>query len=98
MKIKNDTDLRIAIATLEHEKQMQKELLIKDFHETIQYFKPLNMVKLVIRSGLLSIIVSGVVINAGSRLITKVLVGEPTNILKKMLPLAIKLGLAALFI
>ncbi len=45
MQINNVQDLDIAIASLEHKKLSQEKLLRQEFVETINSFKPVNIIK-----------------------------------------------------
>jgi hypothetical protein len=100
MEISNIKELQIAIAQLENKKLVQKELLTDHFHETYEHFKPINLIKNAISNIDLSPssvggTLTSAAISAGAGMLSKKLfVGKSNNIFKRILGLAIELGVA----
>jgi hypothetical protein len=100
MEIRNSKELEAAILHLENIKEVQKELLVAHFHETYEHFKPINLIKNTFNQIDFSpASVGDTLVNAaistGAGLLTKKLfIGRSNNIFKKLLGLAVELGVA----
>ncbi len=101
MKINNYSDLHAAIATLEQQKEVQKDKLTEQFHATIESLKPINLLKTSLNKAVHSpgtvgnIIKSAVSLGVGL-LSKKILIGKSTGVAKKLFGAAIKFGVAGL--
>ena len=102
MEIRNIKELHAAIAQLESKKLVQKELLVEQFHETYEHFKPLNLIKNAFKnvefsaSSVGDTLVSAAVSTVAGVLSKKLFIGRSNNIFKKLFGLAVELGVANL--
>jgi hypothetical protein len=100
MEIMNINELRAAIAELERKKLVQKELLVEQFHETYEHFKPVNLIKnafndFEFNSSSIGSTLTSAAISAGAGILSKKLfIGRSSNFFKKILGLAVELGVA----
>lgn len=100
--ISNVKELEAAIAEMENKKLVQKELLQEQFHATYEHFKPINLIKNAIKDfEITPTSVGGTLasaaLSAGAGILSKKLfVGRSSNIFKKLLGLAVELGVANL--
>ena len=100
MEIRSIKELQAAIAELENKKLVQKELLVEQFHETYEHFKPINLIKNAFNnfefdSSSIGSTLTSAAISAGAGLLSKkLLVGRSGNPFKKLLGWAIELGVA----
>ena len=98
MEIKNVTDINTAIASLEQKKLIQEAILKKQFHDTIDHYKPKNLIKSAFNNMMQPGETSHTILKAagsiGAGLLAKNLVfgGPTTSIVGKIASSAIKLG------
>ena len=99
MEINNAIQLKAAIASLETDTEIRKALLIEQFHNTYESFKPANLLKntftkLVDTPGIVNDII-GTTVGIGAGVLSKkILVGKPTNIFKRILGTVIQLAVS----
>jgi hypothetical protein len=100
--ITNVKELEAAIAELENKRLVLKEELHDQFHETYEHFKPINLIKNAIKDFELTPTSLGgtlasAALSAGAGILSKKLfVGKSSNLFKKLLGLAVELGVANL--
>ena len=97
MKIESSKDLDLAIEALESRKSLQEQMLSDQFHSTVDYFKPVNLIKHAVKKVANSTDVPGMVLKAasglGAGLLAKnVLLGKSTSFLGKLAGNAVKVG------
>lgn len=101
MEINNTSDLHAAIKKLEQQKEMQKDMLIEQFHTACESLKPVNILKnslnrVVHSPGVVENIVNATVGLGAGLLSKKILIGKSTGIVKKLLGLVLEFGVAGL--
>jgi len=101
MEINNTSDLHAAIKKLEQEKEMQKDMLIEQFHITYESLKPVNILKnslnkVVHSPGAVENIINATVGLGAGLLSKKILIGKSTGIVKKLLGIVLEFGVAGL--
>jgi hypothetical protein len=99
MEITNVMQLKSAIAGLQSEEREKRSELIDQFHETIDNFKPINLIKdtftkVIDTPGVVKSIVGTSVGVAAGTISKKLLVGKPTNIFKRLLGTFIQLAVS----
>jgi hypothetical protein len=99
MEIHNAIQLRSAIAGLQIEEREKRSELIDQFHDTLDNFKPINLIKdtftkVIDTPGVVKGIVGTSVGVAAGTLSKKLLVGKPTNIFKRVLGTFIQLAIS----
>ena len=99
MEINNVVQLREAIAILQAEKELNKKILLDQFHDTYDSLKPVNLIKSAFHKVTQlpdianKVIATSAGLGAGV-LSKKILVGNPTNIFKRIFGLVLELVVA----
>ncbi len=97
MQINNSKDLDMAIATLESRKVMQEKLLRNQYNETVESFKPKNLLKSAFKSATENGSTSGMLLKAAGNIGTTMLGGKllaGSGILNKIAGTALNAGAA----
>jgi hypothetical protein len=97
MQINNARDLDMAIATLESRKTVQEKLLKNQFNETVESFKPKNLIKSAYKSAIENGSAGGMILKAAGSIGTSVLGGKllaGSGILNKIAGTALNAGAA----
>ena len=98
MEIKNVIELKAAIAALEQKKVIQEAILKKQYHDTIDHYRPKNLIKSAFNNAFEPGETGNTILKAagsiGAGLLAKNLVfgGPATSIVGKIASSAIKLG------
>ncbi len=98
MEIKNVIELKAAIAALEQKKVIQEAILKKQYHDTIDHYKPKNLIKSAFKNAFDPGETGSTLLKAagsiGAGVLAKNLVfgGPATSIVGKLASNAIKLG------
>ena len=101
MEINNATDLKMAIERLENQNLVQKNVITEQFHNTLESLKPMNLLKSSFNKvtktpGLVENIMNAMVGLGAGFLSKKMLIGNSTGILKRLLGNALEFGVAGL--
>lgn len=101
MEINTSADLKAAIKRLEQQSELQKEIVVEQFHETYESLKPMNLLKSslnkVVRApGVVENIINATLGLGAGVFSKKLLIGKSTGILKKLLGAAVEFGVAGL--
>jgi hypothetical protein len=97
MQINNARDLDMAIATLESRKTVQEKLLKTQFNETVESFKPKNLIKAAYKSATENGSTGGMLLKAAGSIGTSVLGGKllaGSGIFNKLAGTALNAGAA----
>jgi hypothetical protein len=96
MKINNAVQLRESIALLEAEEEVNKKILIEQFHNTYNSLKPVNLIKSVFTKVAdipNQVMATSIGLGAGV-LSKKILVGNSGNIFKRIFGVILELAVA----
>lgn len=101
MEINNAQDLEAAIKRLTHKKDLQKDMVIDQFHEVTDSLKPINLLKsslnkVVHAPGLVEKIINATLGLGAGVLSKKLLIGKSAGVAKKLLGTALEFGVAGL--
>ena len=101
MEINTSADLQAAIKRLEQQSELQKEMVVEQFHETYESLKPMNLLKsslnkVVHAPGVVENIINATLGLGAGVFSKKLLIGKSTGILKKLLGAAVEFGVAGL--
>ena len=101
MEINTSADLKVAIKRLEQQSELQKEIVVEQFHKTYESLKPINLLKSslnkVVRApGVVENIINATLGLGAGVFSKKLLIGKSTGILKKLLGAAVEFGVAGL--
>ena len=98
MEIKNVIELNAAIAALEQKRVIQEAILKKQYHDTVDHYKPKNLIKSAFKNAMEPGETSSTILKAagsiGAGFLAKNLVfgGPATSIVGKIASTALKLG------
>ena len=98
MEITNYQQLEVAIGRLKLREQEEKEMLVEQFHATVESFKPINLIKKAfgsIKGTELGSDIINAAVGIGAGLLSKnVLIGKSTSVIKRILGTALEVGVA----
>ncbi|WP_301926224.1 hypothetical protein [Ferruginibacter sp.] len=99
MEINNVKELRTSIRQLEEQTEEQKEKLVKQFHDTYNSMKPINILKNSLNKVVHSPDVVEKIVNTGmgvglSLLTNRLVIGKSAGVARKLFGTAMELGLA----
>ncbi|MDN3658863.1 hypothetical protein QWZ08_24685 [Ferruginibacter paludis] len=99
MEINNVKELRASIRQLEEQTEEQKEKLVKQFHDTYNSMKPINILKNSLNKVVHSPDVVEKIVNTGmgvglSLLTNRLVIGKSAGVARKLFGTAMELGLA----